>query len=264
LIVTDRILMVSAHPDDMEFLAGGTVARMVKEGSSVWEIIVTNGERGTLDLPRDELVERRQDEARKAASVLGLESVIFLEYPDGMLADFPQNQIRRRIMEQIRRLRVSTLITWDPFAPYETHPDHRITGMAATEAAAFANLPLYHPEQVQSEDDLVTVMNSYYIAKHHIDANEVIDTTAFVDLKIEALTCHQTQMEFMIKAAKKTLLLSGMARDQVDRVDPANYRELVDLAVRRRDSAIGGRIGVDYAEEFRLERADGFSALFQK
>ena len=250
-------------PMTWSFSPGGTVARMIREGSKVWEVIVTNGERGTVDLPREELVKRRLGEAREAASVLGLESVLFLNYPDGMLADIAQNEIRRKLMEQIRRLRVDTLITWDPFAPFETHPDHRITGMAAAEAASFANLPLYHPEQVKGEEDLITVMSSYYIAKHPIEANEVIDITPYIDLKIEALACHRTQMEFMIKAAKRTLLLSGRPRIKVEAIDPGNYRELVDLAVRKRDSAIGRRIGVDYAEEFRLERANGFSELFE-
>ena len=134
--MADVVLVVSAHPDDMEFLAGGTVAKMVEGGAEVSQVIVTNGERGTLELTGEELVRRRRAEAQDAADVLGLKSVVFLDYPDGMLADFEFNEIRGRLMEQIRKIKPDTLITWDPFAPYETHQDHRITAMAATEAAS--------------------------------------------------------------------------------------------------------------------------------
>lgn len=173
----ERILVVVAHADDMEFLAGGTVAKMVEGGAEVSEVIVTNNERGSYDLSPEELIERSRKEAEDAAEILGLKYVEFLEYPDGMLSDYRFNEVRERIMGQIRKFCPDTIITWDPFAPYETHQDHRITGMAAAEAAGFANLPLFHPEQVETEVDLVTVSSTYYIAKNHIDPNHIEDIT---------------------------------------------------------------------------------------
>ncbi|MBU7004294.1 MAG: PIG-L family deacetylase, partial [Theionarchaea archaeon] len=154
-MMPERTLVVVAHADDMEFLAGGTVAKMVERGAEVAEVIVTNNERGSYELSPRELIESSRREAEKAASILGLKYVEFLDYPDGMLSDYRFNEVRERIMGQIRRFRPDALITWDPFAPYETHQDHRITGMAAAEAAGFANLPLFHPEQVETGDDLV-------------------------------------------------------------------------------------------------------------
>ena len=202
----ERILVVVAHADDMEFLAGGTVAKMVEGGSEVAELIVTNNERGSYDLPPGELVERSRQEAEAAASVLGLRQVEFLDYPDGMLSDFRFNEVRERIMGHIRKFRPDTIITWDPFAPYETHQDHRITGMAAAEAAGFANLPLFHPGQVKTKDDLVTVSGKYYIAKHHINQNHVVDITGQINKKIQALLCHRTQMELTLEAVSYTHL----------------------------------------------------------
>jgi LmbE family N-acetylglucosaminyl deacetylase len=257
--VAERVLVVVAHPDDMEFLAGGLVARLSEEGADVSELIVTNGERGTLTLDKEELVEMRRMEAEKASTVLGLKSVTFLDYPDGMLSDYRFNEVREKIMAVIRQHRTDTLVTWDPFAPYETHQDHRITGMAATEAAGFANLPLYHPEQVKSEEDLPYVVRTYYIAKHHIDANHIVDITDQIERKIEALCCHRTQMEFLLSEVREGLKALGKPPEIYERVDPSQYQDLVDQIIRKRASAIGTTTGVEYAEEFRLSQSEGLT-----
>lgn len=245
-----------AHPDDMEFLAGGTVRKMIEQGDEVRELIVTNGERGSYELSSEKLVEERRKEAREAASTLGLKSVTFLEYPDGMLADYRFNEIREKLMAQIRKTRSDTIITWDPFAPYENHPDHRITGMAATEAAGFANLPLYHPEQIASRTSLPHITQSYYIAKHHIDPNHIVDITEQIERKVKALCCHRTQMEFMITDIIRTLKAQGAPRKTYDGIEPKRYRTLVEAAIRKHDSEIGKRAGFRYAEEFRLSQSD--------
>lgn len=261
--MTDRVLVVVAHPDDMEFLAGGTVAKMVDEGADVRELIVTNGERGSFELGGEELARERRKEAQKAASVLGVRSVSFLGYPDGMLADFRFNEIREKIMKHIRTNRSNAIITWDPFAPYETHQDHRITGMAATEAAGFASLPLYHPEQVQTDADLPTVSETYYIAKTHLLPNHVVDISPYIGRKIEALCCHRTQMEFTVAGIRKALEARGAPPESYEAIDPRLYRSFIDAAVRRHDSEIGKRIGSNYAEEFRLSRRDDMEQFLE-
>jgi LmbE family N-acetylglucosaminyl deacetylase len=235
---------------------------MVDGGAKVSEVIVTNGERGTLELAGEELIRRRRAEAEEAAKVLGLKSVTFLDYPDGMLADYRFNEVREKIMKQIRVYRPDTLITWDPFAPYETHQDHRITAMATTEAAGFANLPLYHPEQVGMVEDLVTVAQTYYIAKHHLDPNHTEDITDHIDRKIRALLCHRTQMEFLLESTKQALKAQGKPRELWSAIDSEDYEELVGTIIRGHDSNIGKRVGVPFAEEFRLSRIDGLSRYF--
>ena len=263
MIVPEVVLVVVAHPDDMEFFAGGTVAKMVEGGARVSELIVTNGERGTLKLSREKLIRARRAEAQEAATVLGLRSVEFLDYPDGMLSDFRFNEIREKIMRTIRKNRPDTLITWDPSAPYETHPDHRITATAATEAASFADLPLYHPEQVKNKDDLVTIARTYHIAKHHTNPNHFEDITGQIDKKIQALLKHRTQMEFLIESTKQALRARGRPRELLKAIDPENHEELVGRIVRSSSSMVGRRAGVTYAEEFRLSTMDGLSRYFE-
>ena len=85
----ERVLVITAHPDDPEFLAGGTVATLVRSGAEVTYVIATNGNKGSSD-PRitpDALARLRQDEQRQAAATLGVARVQFLGYEDGEVDD---------------------------------------------------------------------------------------------------------------------------------------------------------------------------------
>ena len=147
------VLLFTAHAADAEFFAGGTIARFVAGGRDVYEVITTNNERGSFELDRETLIaDSRDKEARAAARVLGKKEIFFLEYPDGFLTDYPFNEIREKFMRFIRRLKPQTVMTFDPWAPFEPHQDHRVVGMAAMEAASFAQMPLFYPEH--KEDGL--------------------------------------------------------------------------------------------------------------
>ncbi len=244
------VLVIVAHPDDMEFMAGGTVCRMAQEGAKISELVITKGDRGSFELEGEDLARRRRREAMSSAKVLGLESVFFLDYPDGMLADIRFNEIRERVMARIRHDRPNAIMTWDPFAPYETHPDHRITGMAATEAAGFSHLPLFHPDQLGRAARPPAVAKTYYFAKHPVNADHVVDISDQIERKIEALCCHRTQMEFLLAGMVDTAKArSGHAPHGID---PKDYRPVIEAIVRKRDALVGKRIGASYGEQFRL------------
>ena len=126
-----RILVVAAHPDDPEFLAGGTVARLAREGREIAYVIVTNGNKGSGDrnITSAQLIPIREDEQRRAAGVLGVRSVEFLGYEDGELED--TRNLRRDISREIRRWRPDLVITLNPYRTYNNFPgwhrDHRTT-----------------------------------------------------------------------------------------------------------------------------------------
>src|SRR5438309_8529590 len=135
-----RVLVIVAHADDMEFMAGGTIAKMAGLGYTIREVIATNNERGTLepDWSTDFTAEARREEARRGAKVLGVDSEIeFLGYEDGRLSETPLNELRERCMRAIRQRRPDILFTWHAFTRFEEHQDHRSVGIAATEAASF-------------------------------------------------------------------------------------------------------------------------------
>ena len=126
-----RVLVIAAHPDDPDFLAGGTIARFAKEGREIAYVIVTNGNKGSGDrsVTSDQLIPIREKEQRSAAQVLGVRSVEFLGYEDGEVED--TRNLRRDITREIRRWRPDRIITLSPYRTYNNFPgwhrDHRAT-----------------------------------------------------------------------------------------------------------------------------------------
>src|SRR5262249_52335666 len=122
------VLGIFAHPDDPEFMLGGTVARWAGEGAYVTYCIVTNGAAGSNDPNQDlaELVKIREAEQRAACAVLGVQEVLFLGYPDGTLQ--PTLHLRRDLTRLIRRLKPDRVVIGDPTGVlydfgYINHPD---------------------------------------------------------------------------------------------------------------------------------------------
>src|SRR5436189_5623415 len=91
-----RVLMITAHPDDCEFGAGGTVAKFVKEGKDVALVVVTNGDKGSSDrtMTSPRLAEIRPEAQRNASRTLGVEQVTFLGYPDSDVEATRQLQLQ--------------------------------------------------------------------------------------------------------------------------------------------------------------------------
>jgi len=127
-----RVMVVTAHPDDPESLAGGTIAKLAKEGRAITYVIVTNGNKGSDDpaLTSERLAPIREKEQRQAARVLGVERVEFLGYEDCEVED--TRDLLRDVTRQIRQWRPDLIITQSPNRTYANFPgwhrDHRITG----------------------------------------------------------------------------------------------------------------------------------------
>src|SRR5256712_7674721 len=129
-----RVLMITAHPDDCEFGAGGTVAKFVKEGKDVALVVVTNGDKGSSDrtMTSPRLAEIRAEEQRNASRTLGVEQVTFLGYPDGEVED--TRQLRLDVAREIRRHRPDLLVCQNPrreHNPGAPPRDHRVVGGVA-------------------------------------------------------------------------------------------------------------------------------------
>jgi len=191
-----RVMFVAAHPDDPDFLAGGTVARLAKEGRAVTYVIVTNGNKGSgkRSVTSEQLAPIRQEEQRRAAQVLGVGHVAFLGYDDGELED--TRDLRRDVTREIRRWRPDLIITLNPHRTYSNFPgwhrDHRVTGRVvldcvyplARDHLAFSELlPEYEPHNVREV---------YFIQWEQ--PRLVIDITDTIDLKLEAIRCHASQI----------------------------------------------------------------------
>lgn len=186
-------MLVVAHPDDSEFSAAGTVARLHQAGKRVIVIQVTSGDRGSPDwdaIPA-EVAATREAELLEAARRLGGSEVVFLRCPDGEL--MPDLTLREKITRMIRTHQPDVIITHDPFRPYALHPDHRAVGLATTDAVyPTARDPLYFNEHLQEGLEPHKVAEIWYFGADHPDKH--IDITETFDTKIEALLAHVSQI----------------------------------------------------------------------
>jgi len=252
----ETVLLLVAHADDTEFFAGGTVAGFVAAGAGVHEVIATNNARGSFELGSVELVSASRDrEAREAARILGKEEVRFLEYSDGMLGDVPVTELREKFIQAIRRVRPRIVMTFDPWAPFEPHPDHRAVAMAAAEALEFSHMPLFHPEHADEGFAPHLVAERYFFAKNPDRSNRFVDIAPTIDRKIEALKAHTSQMRMMIQDLRMGLEATGKHPEILPMLDPDACDAVIGQFIRMWASSVGSKKGLEMAEEFRYETA---------
>jgi LmbE family N-acetylglucosaminyl deacetylase len=247
------ILSVVAHGDDAEFMAGGTLARLVDEGHDLYLLIATDNDRGSHRLSAAELKALARPEAEAAAKVLGAQGVFMLGYRDGDLCDVPPSVLRGQIMYYIRKLRADVIFSWDPFAPFENHPDHRLIALAASDASSFSALPLFHPEQLVEGLLPQRVSEWYWYSKAHWETNRRVDTTLTIERKIRALYAYQCQMVLTIDDLLGEARATGMDESRLAGIDAARFEPLIDLGLRANDAKTGTELGCDYAESFRYQ-----------
>jgi LmbE family N-acetylglucosaminyl deacetylase len=211
----DRVLVVTAHPDDVDFGAAGTVAAWTASGVEVVYCIVTSGDAGGFDdTPRGEMGPLREAEQRAAAKELGVADVRFLGYPDGRLT--PSIDLRRDISREIRSVRPDRVLTSSPEIWWRrlgaSHPDHRAVG-EATVAAVYpdARNPFAHPELLADEGlGAWTVRELWLMAAPDERINHIVDTTDTVERKIAALRAHVSQTAHMDDLEDRIRSLAGM------------------------------------------------------
>jgi LmbE family N-acetylglucosaminyl deacetylase len=194
-----RALVISAHPDDIEFVCAGTVAKWVKAGSEVRYVVATRGDAGThrRGVTREALARTREAEQRAAARVVGVEEVVFLGYRDGEVT--PSLELRRDIVREIRRFRPTIAVCYDPTrlfvgGSYVNHPDHRAVAQAALDALSPTSaMPLAFQEQIEEGLEPYRVRHILVASTDHPDTWVDIEST--LELKIEALRQHVSQFD---------------------------------------------------------------------
>lgn len=259
-----RVLVFEAHGDDMEFLAGGTIAKFAALGHEVTVVCATDNDKGSFELSPDELRQVRDHELQGAADVLGVGQVIPLGYSDGDLAyDVAPHELRGQFMRLIRELKPDIVMTWDPFTPYEGHPDHRAVATAASEAASFSHLPNFYPQHAASGLAPHYVGETWYFAKSPRDQNKFVDIDEHIGAKLEALYRHEAQMVLTVQDMQFGLKASGLSVPWLEEVDPHGYRPVIEKQIRAVAAAVARRGGLScqYAEGFRRTRFNGVEAL---
>jgi LmbE family N-acetylglucosaminyl deacetylase len=227
----DNVLVVSAHPDDPDFGAGGSIAKLVKDGSRVTYVIVTDGSQGGEDPKQkdSELVAIREKEQKAAARVLGVKKVEFLGYKDGHLS--PDLKLRHDIVRMIRKYKPELVITHIPGRVLDgpvggSHPDHLAVG-EATMAAVYPDSR--NPRAFRSllkeglePHEVKEVWLPFWTSGDHL-----VDITTTLDQKIAALRKHKSQI-----------------------AKPGREWDF-EKFMRKRHGEVGKRGGYRYAESFK-------------
>jgi LmbE family N-acetylglucosaminyl deacetylase len=183
-----RALAVGAHPDDIEFGAGGTLALWAAAGTDVHLLVLTDGSKGTWNVDDDlaALVETRRGEARAAATTLAGATVHFADFVDGELASGAE--LTRAVCRTIREVRPTIVLGHDPWKRYRLHPDHRHAGWATVDGLVAARDPHFYAGLggAHHRPDALWLFEAD-------EPNHEVDIRASVDRKVDALLCHVSQ-----------------------------------------------------------------------
>ncbi len=197
----ERILVITAHPDDVDFGAGGTVRKWTQSGIEVSYCICTDGDAGGADrdVPRSEIPKIRQAEQRAAGAALGVTDIHFLGYKDGDLQ--LSQDLRRDISRVIRQVKPQRVLmqsperNWDRI--YSSHPDHLAAGEAAIHSVyPDARNPFAHPTLLEDEGlDAWSVGEVWVMGAPEVNHYE--DVTEMLSDKLTALQAHKSQTAHM-------------------------------------------------------------------
>ncbi len=244
-----RALAIGAHPDDVEFGCGGTLAKWAANGCEIFHLVLTDGSKGTWDPHVDpaQLVVTRQGEQRAAARALGggrsEGDVVFLGWIDGEL----DSGLRQRweVTYWIRRFQPDVVLGHDPWRRYRIHPDHRHAGFLTTDAIVASRDPKFFPEQQVKPHRPSTLLLWEADEPDHVE-----DIRHVIDAKVKALLAHESQYA-------TTMHISGTAIH----TDPSGPREdssevsALREAVAERAREAGRLAGVETGEAFkRIDR----------
>jgi LmbE family N-acetylglucosaminyl deacetylase len=202
-------LAIVAHPDDLEYGAASAVARWTRQGKSVVYCMVTSGEAGIDSIPPDRCGPLREDDERRSAALVGVDTVEFLRHPDGLLE--ASVALRRDLAAVIRRHRPEVLIGinhHDTWPGAWNHVDHRVVGVAMLDAARDAgNRWLFTDAGEPWAGVRFALFNAAPDATHHVDVTDTIDAG------IASLRAHQTYLDALDEPTDPDTFLRGAARN---------------------------------------------------
>ena len=217
-----RILGIGAHPDDLEILCGGTLAKYSSLGHQVIIAIVTDGSAGSTELSLEELRKIRKKEAENSAKLINAD-FFWLNEPDELF--FENKETRFKIIDLIRKAKPDLIIT---HAPSDYHPDHQTVSSAVLNASFVSSLP-----NIQSKNEVHSLVCPIYymdtLAGVNFQPDEYVDITDYFKTKIELLSKHTSQVKWL------------KAHDAIDIMD------MIETTAKFR----GYQSGVNYAEAFQ-------------
>jgi LmbE family N-acetylglucosaminyl deacetylase len=227
-----RALAIGAHPDDIEFGCGATLAKWAASGCVLHHLVLTDGSKGTWDADADleHLVVVREHEQLAAARTLGSTGkVVMLGEPDGGLES--SIAMREQVAYWIRVLEPDVVLGHDPWKRYRLHPDHRHAGWLTVDAVVAARDPHFHPDH-----EVAHHRPAALLLFEADDPDHAEDVTGFAQRKVAALLEHRSQYR------------STMS---IDDDDDGTQLEAFRARIAERLADHGRQVSVEHAELFR-------------
>ena len=217
------VLVISAHPDDMEIACAGTLLKCRERGDRVVVCHLSSGNLGHVIIPPDELRVMRANEAKRSGAIGGFE--VFGGGFDDLDIYDGNKESRDKVVDIIKRVNPDFIITHDPD---DYMPDHTATSRLVFDAAFAATLPNYHTP-TEGAAKMVPIYYMDTLAGVGFNPTEYVDVSEYIDKKLEMLNCHESQIVWM--------------RDH----DGIDFPDMVKTCCRYR----GFQCGADYAEGFK-------------
>lgn len=239
-----RYLVIEAHPDDLVFFCGGTVAKLLKEGHEIHVLTVTDGQQGTLN-PKygneNQLAQTMRFEHARACAVHRIKNITHLGMPNHFLE--PTQQLREVITRHVRKVQPAGVFCFDPWN-FDENPDHRAVGLMALEACSFAHFHLFHPEHMG--EGLKPAMVAKMILFKTPIPNTFVDISETLETNIQAALMYESQIELMRDEGKLRLAALGLHHP----IFEMDFAQTVAVTMRQLAEETGKRVGLPYAEGF--------------
>ncbi len=257
------LVLVIAHADDMALFLGGTVAAWCANGWRVVVVRVTDDRWDSVGFGEADTVAANTEQFNAAAQILGVAEVVEFGYRTDTLADVSEVELREKIIRQVRTHRPYALVTFDPYAAFgEDNQDHIKIAAATDESFWTSQFDKHHPEHLAAGLEPHGCFERWYFGREVQRVTDVIDITDHLDTKIESACAHRTMMLNFFNQLRLQARTGGWRVDAIEEAlasgDPA---PLMRVLVRAGSERVGATYGVAAAEEFRVVRFGGLSAM---
>lgn len=238
------------HADDFAIFAGGTFARLVREGYTGYLIRTSNDEMDSYDLSLGETVLANERDFRGLGRLLEARGTFDLGYRNHFLDEVPPTEIRHRLITLFRFLKVDTVISFDPWGHYEENPDHVVTAQAVEAACWMSGGHLDLPEHASMGLHPKAVQERYYTARGPQLVNRVVEISSFRETKLRAICACRTQLANMAASERDRLRSQGRTDPDLEAGGERAARAYAERTFLPADTQLGERFGLGSVEGF--------------
>ncbi|MDH5602631.1 MAG: PIG-L family deacetylase [Cyclobacteriaceae bacterium] len=256
------LAVIQPHCDDVPIFAGGTVAKLIREGYTGYMIRTTNDDHAGRGNTIGEVVINNERDTEEVAKVLGLKKVYHLNYTNHRMDNVNLQELKARFIFLFRMLKVDTVVSYDPWGHYEENPDHYMTARAVEAAAWMAGGGRDYPEHFDAGLSPHGVKEKYYFARGPQLVNRIVDISGTIEDKVRANRANVTQgpageagasLRKKLAGENKYLKILGNNDEEANLSYIKNFVLDIDSERLRgvpSDKEVGKAYGLEWAERF--------------